>query len=693
MKRHLRSSITCLVVALLCLHRLSAQETLVYPSPTSLIEIGPFCQTFVDKEGKLGFEQIKHLPEGQFHQTKNGSLSFGSTTASIWIKFLVKNQTAEPLYLNFTSFSMAFVDLFVENENGELGVRESGMERAGLNRDLERGNIALNIGSSPKVVFINIKSRWPISAQATLSALKPLADSHYSLDTFNGICMGILIAMALYNMFLFCSVRDRLYLYYFAYICMALWLVSSMNMTYKHFINWGKGFAIRELLVISGIVFSMRFLNTRKLAPRGHKALIGFIVILFASMIMNMLEWQPYANLFFQLTTPVCLIMLPALGIMVYRQGHKSALYYSIAWITLVLCGLVTLLSNLGIGFSEQVGTRSVMIGTCVETILLAFALAYRLKEYRDASESAQQLAIQRLEENERLTKEQNKVLEEKVHERTTTLQESLETLKAAQTQLIQSEKLASLGELTAGIAHEIQNPLNFVNNFSELSVDLAEELKTEIGKLAIPDGDKEYVAEILTDLASNQQKINHHGKRASGIVTGMLQHARTSTGTKEPTDLNALADEYLRLSYHGLRAKDSSFNATMVTDFDPALGKIDAIPQDMGRVLLNLMNNAFYATQQRQALGVSGYEPTVSISTKRTASGVEIRIKDNGTGIPEHVKTRIFQPFFTTKPTGQGTGLGLSISYDIVVKGHGGSMVVESTDGEGTEFIIQLPT
>ena len=273
-------------------------------------------------------------------------------------------------------------------------------------------------------------------------------------------------------------------------------------------------------------------------------------------------------------------------------------------------------------------------------------------------------------------------------------LNQSLEDLKATQAQLIQSEKLASLGELTAGIAHEIQNPLNFVNNFSELSVELVEELKEEIKK---PEQDWELIEELMDDLASNQQKINHHGKRAASIVTGMLQHARTSTGAKEPTDLNTLADEYLRLAYHGLRAKNPTFNAKMVTDFDPNIGKVEVIPQDIGRVFLNIINNAFYATQQRAGSsdGVTSsppYEPTVSISSKKENGQVVFKIKDNGTGIPEDVKDKILQPFFTTKPTGQGTGLGLSISYDIVVKGHGGNITMESEAGKGSEFIIYLP-
>jgi signal transduction histidine kinase len=283
-------------------------------------------------------------------------------------------------------------------------------------------------------------------------------------------------------------------------------------------------------------------------------------------------------------------------------------------------------------------------------------------------------------------------------------LEKTLTNLKSTQAQLIQSEKMASLGELTAGIAHEIQNPLNFVNNFSEVSVDLAKELKEELENLEIPEKDKEYVSEIISDLSSNQEKINHHGKRASDIVKGMFEHSRTSTGQKEATDINALCDEYLRLAYHGLKAKDNNFNATTETHFDPNLPKIDIIPQDIGRVLLNLINNAFYAVNERKNLlnlaKQSGdanltdlaYKPTVSISTQLTADNqLEIAVKDNGSGIPAQIKDKIFQPFFTTKPTGQGTGLGLSLSYDII-KAHGGELRMESKEGEGSEFVIHLP-
>jgi len=276
-------------------------------------------------------------------------------------------------------------------------------------------------------------------------------------------------------------------------------------------------------------------------------------------------------------------------------------------------------------------------------------------------------------------------------------LESTLANLKSTQSQLVQSEKMASLGELTAGIAHEIQNPLNFVNNFSEVNKELLVEMKDELKK-----GNMEEVNSLADDVIDNEDKIIFHGKRADAIVKGMLQHSRSSSGVKEPTDINALCDEYLRLSYHGLRAKDKSFNATMKTDFDTSIGKINIIPQDIGRVVLNLLTNAFYAAPLPPEGGFKDpnykHEPTVTIKTsKNHPSGgrgaeVLISVKDNGPGIPQKVLDKIFQPFFTTKPTGQGTGLGLSLSYDIVTKGHGGELKVETKEGEGTTFIIILP-
>jgi signal transduction histidine kinase len=263
----------------------------------------------------------------------------------------------------------------------------------------------------------------------------------------------------------------------------------------------------------------------------------------------------------------------------------------------------------------------------------------------------------------------------------------TLAELRATQSQLIQSEKMASLGELTAGIAHEIQNPLNFVNNFSEVNSELIGEMKEELAK-----GNYAEVSSIAESIDENEKKILFHGKRADGIVKGMLQHSRSSSGVKEPTDINVLADEYLRLAFHGLRAKDKSFTATMKTEFDESLEKIHMVPQDIGRVILNLITNAFYAVTEKGKTNPQCYEPTVWVRTRKQGSKVLISVTDNGEGIPSAILDKIFQPFFTTKPTGQGTGLGLSMSYDIVTKTHNGEIKVEAEEGKGTTFTVVLP-
>lgn len=322
--------------------------------------------------------------------------------------------------------------------------------------------------------------------------------------------------------------------------------------------------------------------------------------------------------------------------------------------------------------------------------------ISIRFKEINDEIRVKAEKLVRITEEKRQQAVSQQAFMEEQVKERTSELRQSLENLKNTQSQLIHAEKMASLGELTAGIAHEIQNPLNFVINFAEVSSDLIKELKEELQK-----GKTGEVNAIANDLFRNLDKINQHGKRAENIVKGMLQHSRKSSGQKEPTDVNTLADEYLRLAYHGLRAKDKSFNADFKLEIEPNLPKVNVVPQDMGRVLLNLINNAFYAVRQRNLSWVKNltglpeqepYKPTVTVTTKNLGDSIEIRVEDNGTGIPDDIKEKIFQPFFTTKPTGQGTGLGLSMSYDIVTKGHGGELTVESQPGNGTKFIVKLP-
>lgn len=340
-------------------------------------------------------------------------------------------------------------------------------------------------------------------------------------------------------------------------------------------------------------------------------------------------------------------------------------------------------------------GNVLAVFGT-IMSISIPTVLAILLAKEHDQTNDDLQSRLAEVEklstEKETILTQQKELLEQQVARRTAKLNQSLQHLRDTQTQLVQREKMASLGELTAGIAHEIQNPLNFVNNFADVSTELLDELREERARPA-DDRDQELEAELLGDIHQNVSKISQHGQRAASIVRGMLQHSRTSSGDKEKTDLNALGDEYLRLSYHGLRAKDKAFNATLHTSLDPRLEHADVVSQDIGRVLLNLFNNAFYAIREKAKANPTGYFPTVWFVTRQEENEIILRVQDNGNGIPVELQRKIFQPFFTTKPTGEGTGLGLSLSYDIVTKGHGGSLDVETTPGEQTAFIIRLPT
>lgn len=385
-------------------------------------------------------------------------------------------------------------------------------------------------------------------------------------------------------------------------------------------------------------------------------------------------------------------LMLFLLSFILKRREFSNSRSLLVAVLPLAILSFITAFLNVwNFEIIEKINSYIEIAYPFAFIWLGAYLIIYRKQQKTLAKER------QKLEEEERLNKviaARKDELENLVTERTAEitkqkeeLQNTLVELTATQGQLIHSEKMASLGELTAGIAHEIQNPLNFVNNFSDVNTELIAEMEE-----AIRQGNIEEVKAIANDIRDNNSKITHHGKRADAIVKGMLQHSRTSTGQKEPTDINALADEYLRLAYHGLRAKDKSFNTSYETHLDPQLPKINVIPQDFGRVILNLFNNAFYAVAERKKKEATGYKPNVILTTRRIRDQIEIVVADNGGGIPHNILDKIFQPFFTTKPTGQGTGLGLSLSYDIVTKGHGGNLRVETQEGEGTKFIISIP-
>jgi signal transduction histidine kinase len=441
------------------------------------------------------------------------------------------------------------------------------------------------------------------------------------------------------------------------YIVGLISLINGSHILYKLHKNWFFKFLVFYALLIIPFHFVSRDWSGRFL-------LFFVLVIVFEFLHLNLQAVRRHRPLGWILFTTAVLLILASICMVWLFVIGNIYLYWVVFSIVYVI---------------PAIGLSLFTAGDFARTGL---ALQSRVAEVEQLSAKT----ISQEKEKQQILTAQNETLETQVSERTLDLKFSLEELKATQAQLIQSEKMASLGELTAGIAHEIQNPLNFVNNFSEVNKELLVEMKDEIDK-----GNFTGVKAIAKDVIENEEKISHHGKQADTIIKGMLEHSHRSSAKKEPTDINKLADEYLRLAFHGLRAKDKSFNATLKTDYVESIGNINIIPQDIGRVILNLITNAFYAVNEKKKQQPEGYEPTISVSTKKIDNKVEVKVGDNGNGIPQKVLDKIFQPFFTTKPTGQGTGLGLSLSYDIV-KAHGGELKVETKEGEGAEFTIVMP-
>ncbi len=465
---------------------------------------------------------------------------------------------------------------------------------------------------------------------------------------------------------------------------------NTIGLHYIPFYIYGEiGFVSISLLLFISIPLLLIRIFKRKLRSK----LIIFLVTLLLVFFLRSFFDAP------RMMTDIIFVVtiLSTIGICLYYiisswkglQGAQWAIVVGLFFSLFSLCG--------GLIYSLITGDSNLyFVFWILSCFVLSFPLSLLVYVSMRFKEIIQEVSVNadkvvHLSEEKRLQAEnQQKILHEEVNRQTAEIRQTLDNLKATQKQLIQSEKMASLGELTSGIAHEIQNPLNFVNNFSEVNTELIDELEQEVDKR-----NYEEVKAIAKDIKENERKINNHGKRAGDIVKGMLQHSRNSTGVKEPTDVNALADEYLRLSYHGFKAKDNSFDTkipiTIGTDFDNSIGKITIIPQDIGRVLLNLYNNAFYAVSEKAVRSPNSYQPIASVKTRKNYDKIEIEVTDNGSGIPQKIVDKIFQPFFTTKPTGQGTGLGLSLSYDIV-KAHGGEIKVENKEGEGSTFIIELP-
>jgi two-component system NtrC family sensor kinase len=540
----------------------------------------------------------------------------------------------------------------------------------------------------------------------TNSAFREVKKYERKLPVTNTFRVGAFFILAILHLvfFLFNS-SQKAYLYFFVY---AVFMITSDIMQFNVPNALKPAFLHLTLVNLFWRLSSLWLLAALYTLLNQKKTWIFWGLVVLGTLTIFNSNWNVSAFLIDTLIN----IELVRTGLKASKLNIKGSWIITVGAINFLVFGI---LFNAGVYFQAAywfwplgetyifadiiyaLATLSIPVAT---TLYIALNFAFTSRSLEQKLQEVNILSRKTLEqekEKQQILEQVNVNLEKQVAERTRDLQKSLSDLKSTQSQLIQQEKMASLGELTAGIAHEIQNPLNFVKNFSEVNMELAEEITKAMDK-----GDLEELKILVADFRSNQEKIHEHGNRAEQIVKNMLQHSRTASGIKEPTDLNALADEYLRLAFHGFRAKEKNFQCNYTFQPDPNVGHPTVVPQDIGRVLLNLFNNAFYAVDEKKKQIGDGFEPEVTVSTRRVSSSenrsnlqsgslVMITVKDNGKGISDKIKDKIFQPFFTTKPTGQGTGLGLSLSYDIV-KAHGGDLRLETKEGEGTEFIILLP-
>jgi signal transduction histidine kinase len=692
-------------------------------------------QMLEDPEGKWKIDEVSHPPiADKFHanttQTE-GILSVDYSVNTFWLRYRLKNSMMHEARIQMPK-KVTYADLYIRGSDGKWNHKMTGTgvpwsKRDGLKRittvtyTIQPGEELLFYERDNFDYYINTPDFLEIDFGFTDKAIKGYYDDNDS-SILPSFLFGFFLLAALFNLYFFLIVRGRVYLFFSLTLLFrgfSRFLYSNDIFFREHpIVKWDLAHVCVMFFFFFLIHFVRYFFETFKYYPRWDKYLIGVSIynIIFFILAINNIIPVKYQSL---LGPQIVLFFILATLILFSRSNDKTVRLAMVAVLPAICIMSIpsmfvfrSLNENTGIpipAFIQWINSRFDVleqIGLVWVLIFFSWSLFQRYqqlqKQVTKETLAKERLAKEKEIERSQLIAQQKVELEKQVKERTSELKQSLEDLKSTQAQLIQSEKMASLGELTAGIAHEIQNPLNFVNNFSEVNRELLAELNEEVEKENYNE-----VKAIAKDVTENEEKILHHGKRADAIVKGMLQHSRISTGQKELTDINKLADEYLRLAYHGMRAKDKSFNATLQTDFDATIGKINIVPQDIGRVLLNLFNNAFYACTERSrsavmqknaSTGSAGqqYEPIVSVWTKlSTLPGglrrAEIHVKDNGVGIPQKVIDKIFQPFFTTKPTGQGTGLGLSLSYDII-KAHGGEVKVETKEGEGVEFVIQLP-
>lgn len=631
--------------------------------------------------------------DARFKQHNKETLNFGVTRAVIWLKFTLQNQ--EPVrtprwILSFDYPLFDYITLYVQKKNGEWVEQPNGDMLPFSTRPLKDRHFAFPLDlrdTTPATCYVRLASSGSMQINVTVQQPTAFMQEGLYADLGHGIFMGSLLIMMCYNLFLFAGLRDKAYLAYVAFILVNLVLQAAFSGHITQYLLGESPYWANHIIPllmsaspITMAVFSITFLNTRQFAPRIHMVLLSIICVASVNLLLSF--WQPLSLTISGagiLVIIACVVVIIA-GYISWKKGNNAARFYLLAWGFLIVSGLITSFRNFGFLAPGFFTTNCVRIASMVEAVLLAMALADRYNQYKKEKEMAQAETL-------RIQQEANRELEEKVMDRTKLLHQSLEELKTAQAKLVQKEKMASLGELTAGIAHEIQNPLNFVTNFAEVSEELVEDLKTEVKT-----GSTEQALTLVDYLGGNLNKIIHHGRRAGSIVKGMLLHSRKDIGENREIDLCALADDCMKLAYQSFQTKNKNITVQLNKHFDNEPVMYSCNPQELDRVLMNLFSNALYALEKRAGMERNNYQPVLTVGISTLKQGIEITVQDNGTGMPPSVQEKIFQPFFTTKPANQGTGLGLSISFDIITKGFGGELIVTSEENRQTTFTIRLP-
>lgn len=670
---------------------------------SSVLEVQP---------GKVGIDALLKNPGTYaFAPTRNDLIQPNDRQKAYWFRVEVANPTQESFLLHFVYSGTERIEVYEVADGRVVNQRTFGRLVPEREHHFRYSKLFMPIqarqSDRPHTLYIYMAGLYNASPYFYARPTVNLLEAIHREDLFYGLYYGFILIISIYSLFLFVRLRDQDTLRYAVWVLfVGLQLGLYRGFTAEFLWPGNHEFeqyssALAGLTGLLHVLFTLSFLRLKKYQPTFYR--LGQVMI--GAYILGIVLFLGSA--YVGGTTGRIIDIIPVLalvegvfslvaGIRAYRQGFRPSLYYIIGNLVFFASVFVFLQYAYGRFAYSFWAYNSIQIGSGIEILLFTMALVYKVNLLKKRQDNAIREQLRLTEENKRLVVEQNTMLEDKVRQRTdelnvqkNNLQTTLTTLQTTQQQLIQKEKMASFGELVSGIAHEIQNPLNFVNNFAEISAELTQDL-TE----SLQSGDQQLVDDLATDLRQNMQSIAQHGQRASGIVRAMLEHSRTSSGEHQLTDLNNLTSESVKLAHQVLLAKDKTTDVQLHTEFDPAVGEVDLVPQDLSRVLMNLLNNAYFATRERtkQQSGASDYQPQIWVSTENANGQVIIRIRDNGLGIPAHLQDKIFQPFFTTKPTGQGVGLGLSLSYDIITKGHGGQLTVQSEPGQFAEFTVRLP-